>query len=146
MKRLLIYTVIIFFTYLLVSCSKESQLTDLDKNKWEESIPNYITVDSSSATPINPTVGNILVYISFNQNLIENTWSKINKIYAVYQKTSFPIGSKITKEVAFSNNLATFNPLNTYNNSTYVFQFYIEFDNGRTSALSSEYVVVAPPY
>lgn len=146
MKKILFYTLILFLPYLLNSCSKESLLSDLDKNKWEESIPNYISVDSSYATPINPTVGNIFVYISFNQNLIEANWSNINKIYAVYQKTNFPVGSKITKEVTFSNNQAVFNPPNTYNNSTYTFKFYIEFDNGRTSAFSPEHIVITPPF
>jgi len=129
-----------------IGCTKDSKLDELEYNKWEEIVQSTIVMDSSVTTPIDSIYGNILVYISFDEANLEQQWSTIEKVHVVYQKISPPIGFEINKEVNFSNGQAVFNPLNTYNNTTYTFRFYIEFDNGRNTLWSSMYTVTAPPF
>ncbi len=131
---------------MLLSCSKEPLLEELEYNKWEENIHSTIVVDSSKAVSVDPTYGNILVYISFDEANLEQEWSDVSKIHAVYRKISFPAGPEINKEVNFNNGQAIFNPPNTYNNVTYSFRFYIEFDNGRNTLWSSTYTLLTPPF
>ena len=130
----------------LIGCKKDSELVELEYNKWEETINSTIIVDSSTANPIDPTYGDILVYTSFDETGLEQDWSTISKMHAVYQKITFPVGPEISKQVSFNNGQAVFNPPNTYNNTTYTFRFYLEFDNGRNTLWSSTYMVTAPPF
>lgn len=145
MKRLLIFSIIAYC--FAVGCKKEN-LGDLEFNKWENDVPNFISVDSSRAEPVSPSYGDIWVYISFNETYIEQEWNTIKLIHVVYQKYSFgsPLGNIVLKTVPFSNGYGVFEPLSTNNNTTYKFQFYIEFENGRTSLWSPAYTILTPPF
>ncbi len=78
MKKL--YFLILLSVAIASSCKKADLVDDLQYNIWEEDVPNLINVDSSYAYPVNPSNGDIFIYISFDQNLIEQKWTKIKTI------------------------------------------------------------------
>lgn len=146
MKNIYLIILAIFFTAL--GCTKDNSLEDLNYNHWEEDVPNYISVDSSYATPKNPSNSDIWVYLSFNESSIEQEWTNISSIHARFQKVMFgtPIGTPIYRTVIFNNGKAIFEPDGTANNTTYNFQFYMTFENGRTTGWSQIYQMTTPPF
>ncbi|MGE0561762.1 MAG: hypothetical protein AB7O47_08095 [Flavobacteriales bacterium] len=146
MKKLLLLS----FTLccIVIGCKKENLLGDLEANKWEQDVSNFITVDSSYAIPVSPSYGDIWVFISFNESSIQQEWANIKTIHVQYQKYMFnsPTGTLFKDTVPYSNGRGTYAPNSTTNNTNYRFQFYIEFDNGRTTALSPMYSITTPPF
>ena len=148
MKKLFIIALIIG-CFTIIGCKKEGLLGNLDLNKWEQqNISNYIIVDSSYAVPVSPSFGDVWIYMSFNQSSIEQEWTNIKALHVIYQKYSFnaPWGNVWYNTVPYNNGKATFAPNNTENNTNYRFQFYIEFNNGRTTDLSPTYSITTPPF
>lgn len=143
-----LYIIIITTFFIATGCRKDNTLDDLNYNHWEEDVPNYISVDSSYATPVNPSNSDVWIYISFNEDNIEQEWTNISTIHCTFQRVLFGtlIGNPGYITAPFSNGKATFEPEGTINNATYNFQFYIEFDNGRTTELSPIYQMTTPPF
>lgn len=145
MKNLIIISVVLSFV--LVGCAKEPLLEDLELNKWEGEVPNYITVDSSYAVPVNPSDGDIWVYFSFDQALIEQEWGEISFVGIVYQRTTWPFGSALNSGATFSNGKGVFSPTSsTSNGSNYNFELFIVFKNGRRALSAPIYTVTTPPF
>tara|TARA_R110001592_G_scaffold223583_1_gene479078 strand:+ start:1952 stop:2392 length:441 start_codon:yes stop_codon:yes gene_type:complete len=142
------YIIILALLLIVTGCTKKSTLEDLQYNNWEEDVPNYINVDSSYAEPDNPSNSDIWIYLSFNENSIEQEWTNISSLHASFQKVMFgtPIGTPIYRTVTFNNGKAIFEPDGTANNTTYNFQFYMTFDNGRTTSWSPIYQMTTPPF
>jgi hypothetical protein len=131
----------------MLGCAKEPLLGDLELNKWEAEVPNYITVDSSNALVVNPSDGDIWVYFSFDQALIEQEWGEISGIAVVYQRTTWPFGSAIKCGATFSNGQGVFSPTSTTSNgSNYNFELFIVFKNGRRAVAAPIYTVSTPPF
>lgn len=128
--------------FTIIGCKKESLLKELDVNKWENDVPNYIVVDSSSVGPAaNTSYRTVKFYLSFNQSFIEQEWSTIKSIHIIIQETKYPVGSPFYKTVSFSNGKAVYTDSNIFRYSNYNFQFYITFENGRTTLLSPIYPI-----
>lgn len=142
MKNL--FVIILFIgCFTIIGCKKESLLTELEANKWENDVPNYIVVDSSSVGPAaNTSYRTVKFYLSFNENFIEQEWNTIKSIHVKIQETKFQYQPISDKTISVINGTAVYSDSNIFRYSSYNFQFYIEFDNGRTTLLSPIYPIV----
>ncbi len=126
---------------ILFGCTKK-ELTDIEPNKWEQDIPNYITLDSINAYPIDTNTGNADIYITFDQVKLEQSWDKVSKIRFTYRE----IGSTtLISSVPFNDGKGMLS-LATKNSTTYTFRMFIEFNNGRTTGRTQYYELNTPPF
>ena len=146
MKKL--YFIFLLSIAIVTSCKKADLVDDLEYNIWEEDVSNLISIDSSYAVPVNPSNGDIFIFISFDQNLIDQKWTKIKTIHVEFQRYLFgsPVGNITKKTVSISNGKGIFAPDGTINNANYRFIFQMEFENGRKTALSPVFSITTPPF
>lgn len=143
MKKLFVITLLIG-CFAIMGCKKESLLNELETNKWENDVPNYIVVDSSSVeSSANILYRTVKFYLSFNESFIEQEWGTIKSIHVIIQETKYPVKTPYERTISsFNNGVAVYTDSTIKKYSSYNFQFYIKFDNGRTTALTSIYPIV----
>jgi hypothetical protein len=137
-----IFILFIVSIWVITSCKKESLVPNLEENKWDQEIPNYITVDSSYIGVKPPLPNYFELYISFSldEAQIEQDWGKVQGVFAVYKQSQW--NYKNTINIPISNGKGSFYFSGAqYNFPTYLFQFYAELENGRTTILSPQHTV-----
>lgn len=143
MKKIFVIT-LLMGCFTMIGCKKESLLKELEANKWEKDISNYIVVDSSSVeSSANILYRTVKFYLSFNESSIEQEWGTIKSIHVIIQETKYPAGTPYERTISsFNNGVAVYADSNIKKYSTYNFQFYIKFENGRTTGLTNIYPII----